>query len=667
MGKMKGFVGVFVAVLAAFALSADVLKVSSLGWSEDDSTEFLQAALDSGIRTVVVDMARGPWVTRPLFARSNQTVVFEPGVELLAKKGAFHGENDALLVVKGVSNVTLRGSCGARFRMRKADYTNPKMGYSRSEWRHALSIAGATNVVVEGLGFWESGGDGICVGGIGTRDVTIRDCICDGNNRQGISVTCAENLLIENCILRNTCGSAPQAGIDFEPSWTSQKLVNCVMRNCISDGNMGTGFEVNLMSMSEKSAEVSVLIENCLSRGNEKSAVVAMADPGKTYPRGCVTFRDCTFKNPRRHGIEVLKKPSDTVGVVFDNCEVHMAHGNDNTAVLFNGATSWNVPPVDDVVLRRLTVFLSESGCSDWFECRRSAVNPARVVNVTGDVKVLGQHGKIEHVMLNSAWRDINMAPRTERAMPIRIGVSKKDWSSAVVKDTSPGVMVDLAPVWFRRFAWTGCYVFYAHRKGRVTFMARTRRVVKQVQDPERRKMEVCVSPVGGGKVLSCAAPGDESAVLSFDVPKPGFYTMRVKTYFLGGDFILERSSVPVALDVRQRQCALIVNERNPQSLWFHAGVDGGLVLAKCPSDSQAMIDVYDPDGRRVGGTEVAGSWAGTSIDALSKEGLCRLEISRKPGAPFCFVDVDAADMPGFIFLSPFKTWRLISNKGKCQ
>lgn len=662
---MKESVVVFAVALAALALSADVLKVSSLGWREDDSTEFLQAALDSGASTVVVDMVRGPWVTRPLFARSNQTIVFEPGVELLAKKGAFSGEHDKLLEVKGVVNVTLRGSCGARFRMHKADYTNPKMDYSRSEWRHALNIAGSTNVIVEGLGFWESGGDGICVGGVGTKNVTIRDCICDGNNRQGISVTCAENLLIENCILRNTCGSAPQAGIDFEPSWANQKLVNCVMRNCISEGNRGNGYEVNLMSMSEKSAPVSLVIENCISRGNEKSAIVAMSDPGKSYPRGCVTFRGCTFENPRQRGIEVSKKPSDTVNVVFENCEVRMARGSRNAAVLFNGATSWNVPPVDDVVLRDLTVFLAEAGCADWFDCRRSAVNPLRVTNITGNVNVVGLNGKLERVVLNSEWRDANMAPGTDRPMSLRVALSKKDWESVVVSDAKPGGMVDLSPVWFRRFAWTGRYIFYAHEKGRVSFMARTRRVVRQVQDPERRNMEVIVSPVCGGAVMSCAAPGEKSEELSFDVPERGFYEMQVKTYFLGGDFILERSSVPVALDVRKGLAALIVKERNPQVLWFHPSEDNGLVLAKCPSDSQTLVSVYDPSGSIISEAVVADSWVGTSFAAPFKAGLCRLEFSRKVGAPFYFVDVDAAGMPGFFFLSPYKTWRLISNKGQ--
>ena len=132
----------FCCLLIAVAASscADVLKVSSLGWRADDSTAYLQSALDSGAATVVVDRVDGPWVTRPLFARSNQTIVFENGVELVAKKGEFKGLNDCLFTCMGVSNVVIRGN-GTTFRMHKPDYYAPP--YKRGEWRYALKITGA--------------------------------------------------------------------------------------------------------------------------------------------------------------------------------------------------------------------------------------------------------------------------------------------------------------------------------------------------------------------------------------------------------------------------------------------------------------------------------------------------------------------------------------------
>ena len=66
-------------------------RVSWWGFDKDDSTKFLQAAIKSGVKKLVVDKQQSAWVSLPLFAVSNQHIVFEPGVMLLAKRGAFKG------------------------------------------------------------------------------------------------------------------------------------------------------------------------------------------------------------------------------------------------------------------------------------------------------------------------------------------------------------------------------------------------------------------------------------------------------------------------------------------------------------------------------------------------------------------------------------------------
>ena len=96
---------------------------------------------------------------------------------------------------------------------------------------------------VEDLRIEKTGGDGIYLGTapdkIPNRNVLIRGVDCNANNRQGISVISAENLLIDSCQLRNTAGTAPQAGIDFEPNDPTDVLLNCVVRNCTASGNAG--------------------------------------------------------------------------------------------------------------------------------------------------------------------------------------------------------------------------------------------------------------------------------------------------------------------------------------------------------------------------------------------------------------------------------------------
>lgn len=97
-----------------------------------------------------------------------------------------------------------------------------------------------SNITVDGLVFRSSGGDGIYVNGV--RNMTIDNVKCLDNNRQGISVISAENLLIRNSEFSGTYGAAPMAGIDFEPNRWNEKLVNCIVENCRLPAMRGRGW-----------------------------------------------------------------------------------------------------------------------------------------------------------------------------------------------------------------------------------------------------------------------------------------------------------------------------------------------------------------------------------------------------------------------------------------
>ena len=173
---------VAIGAAGAFAGTRSAVKVSDFGWDPVDSTRHVQVALDSGARRVVLDRQSGPWVVAPLKARSNTEIVFEDGVELVAKKGEFHGMRDHLLEFHGVTNVSLvgLGRRGGTLRMHRSEYRAEP--YFPSEWRHALSMQGAAKIRVENMSFVESGGDGICLGALEgglnhCRNVVIRRCV----------------------------------------------------------------------------------------------------------------------------------------------------------------------------------------------------------------------------------------------------------------------------------------------------------------------------------------------------------------------------------------------------------------------------------------------------------------------------------------------------------
>ncbi len=306
------------------------------GFRAEDSTVALQAAFDSRAATVVIPFMGEPWITRPLKLRSNQKVIFEPGVLVLAKKGEFLGKGDSLLTAASVSNLVLRGY-GATLRMHKKDYEKPP--YQKAESRMGISIRGCKNVLIEGLRVENTGGDGFFVDGGGRRlwseDITIRHCVSDRNYRQGISVISAVNLLVDDCVFSNTGGTLPQAGIDLEPGSPNQRLVNCAIRNCLFENNHGRQIQVYLRPLNKQSAPVSILFENCLARmrpssgsspggpccyspdGNAAMVVGGATDDG---PRGLIEFRNCTSENSCNEGALVYDKSAKSVRVRFVNC-----------------------------------------------------------------------------------------------------------------------------------------------------------------------------------------------------------------------------------------------------------------------------------------------------------------------------------------------------------
>lgn len=325
--------------LATSVLAADALKneqairevqagqrkearASWWGFNAQEATEALQAAIHSGAEKVVVDKMPSPWIVDKIELASNQELFFEPGVVVEAKKGAFHGKADALFSAWNQTNLKLTGY-GATLRMQRADYDSSD--YTHAEWRHVLNFHGCTNVTVLGLTLAESGGDGIYLGagrgGETNRDVLIRDVVCDRNYRQGISVITAENLLIENCVLKNTKGTPPAAGIDFEPNRPSERLVNCVMRKCIMENNHGYAFHLYARPLDGTSAPMSLRIEDCVTRGTNARSVSVVTSCGPAGPvKGLVEFIGCRFEDAGQTGINIGSKPPTGAKVRFVNC-----------------------------------------------------------------------------------------------------------------------------------------------------------------------------------------------------------------------------------------------------------------------------------------------------------------------------------------------------------
>ena len=181
---------IFSCLLISQLYATTVYVSQTFGYNQIDATTNIQDAINSSYDTIVVDYVGTDWIVKPLYAKSNKVVIFQSGVVLMAKQGEFKEPRTSLFNITNVSNVTLLGY-GAIFRMRKSEYQDVNL-YTPSEWRHALDIQAyvgmpVENIVIKGIHFEKSGGDGICISGISgypnsdpvhPKNILIQDVVC---------------------------------------------------------------------------------------------------------------------------------------------------------------------------------------------------------------------------------------------------------------------------------------------------------------------------------------------------------------------------------------------------------------------------------------------------------------------------------------------------------
>ncbi|QMT39936.1 right-handed parallel beta-helix repeat-containing protein [Neisseria shayeganii] len=142
---------------------------------------------------------------------------------------------------------------------------------AQGEWGSGIKIASAKNVVIEKVIAREFWGDAVHISDSGSlprtpsENVTVYQLTADGNRRQGISITSADKVLIEDSAFKNTGGQGgtpPMAGIDIEPE-SQQQVSNVTIKNSTFDNNTGYG-----IALLERADVENADIRNIVIDGN---------------------------------------------------------------------------------------------------------------------------------------------------------------------------------------------------------------------------------------------------------------------------------------------------------------------------------------------------------------------------------------------------------------
>ncbi|MDR2707031.1 MAG: right-handed parallel beta-helix repeat-containing protein [Planctomycetaceae bacterium] len=452
-------------------------KVSWWGFDAEDSTPFLKAAIDSKVPRLIVDRQSTPWITEPLLLHGDLELVFEEGTELLAKKGLFQGLGDSLLSVANAKNIKIIGlGNGVTLRMRKGDYHSDS--YKKSEWRHGIALRSVENAVIENLSIIASGGDGIYLGvatkGVPCRNITIKNVVCDDNNRQGISVISADRLLIEDCVLKNTWGTPPAAGIDFEPNRPDEQLTDCIMRRCRIENNSGDGIAFYLPNLLKSTAPISVRLEQCVVQSGKSYGFDFITnDTQELSVKGCCELIDCRFENCDAGGIRIRPKSVNGVTVTMKNTEiVHCGKKQEMSPIYFQTDELDNFGGIDLGTIRitddqeRLPIKLTGY-----------TTIPKQITGQL-QLKRSDQNNQTENLTINDSWLAQNY-PNHLRAIP-RLKLNTKDFVP-LEEPKSPETDSSFPAIWLRH---EGTFWVYAEKGTPIRFRLAVRKIGKNELTP---------------------------------------------------------------------------------------------------------------------------------------------------------------------------------------
>jgi len=481
------------------AVEAGTLKTANASWwgfQAEDATETLQRAIDSKVPRLVIDNTGSDWIiNKPLKLVSNQEIVFEEGVVLQAKKGAFLGTNDSLLLGQNVENVSLIGKNGATLRMQRDDYANPQL-YKKAEWRHGISFIDSKNIVLRGLTVKESGGDGLYLGASVSgynKNVLVEDMVFDSNYRLGMAVISAEDLIIRRSQFNNTKGTAPNGGLDFEPNYPTQRLVNCVVEDSSFTGNLsGPGIELYFIQLNSTSLPVSLEIHRAQASGNALAVKSTVANKLGNAVKGDVKFFDSRFDHNRL----LLYTPSDAVQHTFTNCVFDYGQASqkikaawDNVPIVLAADAQAKGVKLGNVTFENSTAILEKGG------------EPLRV-GMQGEFSLADNIGGslfVEHNNAKKAY-DVGAFVKERQAYLESIRALKP---ATVELENVAVPAADVPRPGNDEFFLQGAFTFlqYAETGQQITINARVRKVYDrepqlELQDPEGKVIQTYKIPV---------------------------------------------------------------------------------------------------------------------------------------------------------------------------
>jgi pectate lyase-like protein len=290
-------------------LVVNVKDKGAHGDGKTDDTASIQAAIDAVAGTggtvlvpdgvYMIDAAAKP----RLSLKDNMTLKLADGAMLKAIPN--DQKKSSVLMISGVSDVTVTGGTleGER---------DEHKGKGSGGWGMGIHIShGAKNIVIAGVTSRKMWGDGFYVSD--ATDVSFCGVTADKNRRQGLSVIDADRLVVINSVFRNTGGTRPGAGIDFEPDERDQTITGVTIENSKFIDNAGPG----ILIAGKKGNVANIELTRNLFKGNRP---ILVEDAPEVLASSICNNRQITSEAAPSEGLNAYADPIKVM-VHQNDCE----------------------------------------------------------------------------------------------------------------------------------------------------------------------------------------------------------------------------------------------------------------------------------------------------------------------------------------------------------
>lgn len=260
----------------------NVRQFGAKGDGETNDTSSIQSALDNCSNVNVSDGTYMIDAITSVVLNSHNRLTLSENATIKAIDNS--ATNYYVLLISNVSDVIVSGGVIAGDK-------NTHTG-DTGEWGHCIGVLnGSSDVVIRDIKLIDAWGDGIYVNN--ASNVRTENVHIDNARRNGISIISATNFHSTNDTIENVIGTNPQAGVDIEPNYATDKLQNIVFDNLFVKNCKVTGFMIYLANLDATSSECTIKVNNIHVLGDGTENAVNGIDISKNqHIKGFIEFNN---------------------------------------------------------------------------------------------------------------------------------------------------------------------------------------------------------------------------------------------------------------------------------------------------------------------------------------------------------------------------------------